>query len=64
MKLKQFFIAHNLPVDREFLLGLFSAGLTSMLIRPSAARWQLAGTTLAQPHLLDPRAKSAGRGRR
>jgi len=64
MKLKKFFIAHNLPVDREALLGLLSAGLTSMLLRPSAAHWQLAGTTLAQPHLLDPKAKSAGRGRR
>jgi hypothetical protein len=51
MKLKKFFIAHNSPIDREFLLGLLSAGLTSVLLRPASASWQLAGHTLVQPQL-------------
>jgi hypothetical protein len=50
MKLKQFFIAHNVAVDRELLLRLLSKGLTSMLRRPSAAFWQLAGRTLVGQH--------------
>ena len=50
MRLKKFFIAHNATVDRELLLGLLAKGLTSMLRRPSAAFWQLAGRTLVGQH--------------
>ena len=53
MKLKKFFIAHNAPVDRDLLLEMFRAGLTSVLLRPRAAFWQLAGRTLVGQHAYD-----------
>jgi hypothetical protein len=53
MKLKKFFVAHNAPVDREHLLDLFKAGLTSVLMRPSSASWQLAGRMLVGQHAYD-----------
>jgi hypothetical protein len=53
MKLTKFFIAHNAAVDRELLLRLFSAGLTSVLQRPRAAFWQLAERTLVGQHAYD-----------
>lgn len=61
MKLKKFFIAHNASIDRELLQRLFSAGLTSMLMRPAAASWQLAGSTLLQPQLRDAFGGKRGR---
>ena len=60
MKLSKFLVAHNAPVDRELLVALLSAGLTSMLERPSAAFWQLAGRALVGQHAYDA---MQGRGR-
>ena len=33
---------------KKFVMGLFSSGLTSTLLRPSPARWQLSGGKLVQ----------------
>lgn len=60
MKLKKFFIAHNAAVDREQLLATFRAGLTSVLVRPGAAFWQLAGRTLVGQHAYDAMIRARG----
>ncbi len=51
MKPKRFPAARHRPADRDMPRRLFSAGLTSLPMRPAAASWQLAGHTLLQPHL-------------
>jgi hypothetical protein len=61
MKRNEFFIAHNSPIDRAFLLRLLSAGLTSVLARPRAALWQLAGRTLVGQHAYDAMNAQGGR---
>jgi len=48
MALKKILVVNGLSIDRQFLLGLFSSGMTSALRRPSAARWQLSGGMLVQ----------------
>jgi hypothetical protein len=60
MKLKKFYIAHNAPVDREHLLEMFRAGLTSVLRRPGAAFWQLAERTLVGQHAYDAMTRARG----
>jgi len=60
MKLTKFFIAHNASVDRELLLRLFSAGLTSVLKRPGAACWAIAERTLVGQHAYDAMIRTRG----
>ena len=48
MALKKILIVNNSTIDRQFLLGLFSSGMTSALRRPSPAHWQLSGGMLVE----------------
>ena len=41
-------VVNNSSIDRQFLLSLFSSGMTSALRRPSPARWQLSGGMLVE----------------
>ena len=60
MKLKKFIIAPNAAVDREQLLATFRAGLTSVLVRPGTAFWQIAGRTLVGQHAYDAMIRARG----
>jgi len=48
MRPKKTLIVNASSIDRQFLLGLFSSGMTSALRRPSPARWQLSDGTLVE----------------
>ena len=45
---KKIIAVNDSSIDRQFLLGLFSKGMTSALRRPSPARWQLSGGVLME----------------
>jgi hypothetical protein len=45
---KNILVVNHVSIDRQFLLGLFSKGMTSALRRPSPARWQLSGGVLVE----------------
>jgi hypothetical protein len=45
---KKTLIVNGSSLDRQFLLGLFSSGMTSVLRRASPARWQLSGGMLVE----------------
>jgi hypothetical protein len=48
MTLKKILVVNGLSIDRQFLSGLFSSGMTSALRRASPARWQLSGGMLVE----------------
>jgi hypothetical protein len=48
MALKKILVVNDSSIDRQFLLGLFSKGVTSALRQPSPARWHLSGGMLVQ----------------
>jgi len=45
---KKILVVNDSCIDRQFLLGLFSNGMTSALRRPSPALWQLSGGMLVE----------------
>jgi len=48
MALKKILVVNDSSIDRQFLLGLFSSGITSALRRASPARWKLSGGMLVE----------------